>query len=409
MVFTAGGSDTDITLTPNGSGTVVASASVLPSADSSHDLGSTSVRWANVWSDNVTATGGTITGITDLAVADGGTGTSTGSITGTGALAFTAGGTAQNVSLAPSTTGVIRLDGGVVINEDSADIDFRIESDANENMVVVDGGASTMAIGGAITANGHLLAGTDSAYDIGSTGTRWLNVWTDNITATGGTITGITDLAVADGGTGTSSGSITGTGALVFTAGGTDTDITLTPNGSGSVIVSANLLPSADSTLSLGVTGTRWASIWTDSITATGGTITGITDLAVADGGTGTSTGSITGTGALTFTAGGSVQNVSLVPSTTGVIRLDGGVVVNEDSADVDFRIESNDNDQALVVDGGTNVVCIGNAVQETWYSLYSPLQIGGTSAISSLTTTAGAGPLVLHQNSYYAPGPLMR
>lgn len=42
------------------------------------------------------------------------------------------------------------------------------------------------------------------------------------------------------------------------------------------------------------------------------------TDIAVADGGTGTSTGSITGTTALTFTAGGTAQNVNLVLSTTG-------------------------------------------------------------------------------------------
>lgn len=46
----------------------------------------------------------------------------------------------------------------------------------------------------------------------------------------------------------------------------------------------------------------------------------GGTDVAVADGGTGTSTGSITGTTALTFAAGGTAQNVNITPSTTGFL-----------------------------------------------------------------------------------------
>ena len=49
-------------------------ANTVPRADSTYDLGSTAVRWANIWTDSITATGGSITGITDLAVADGGTG-----------------------------------------------------------------------------------------------------------------------------------------------------------------------------------------------------------------------------------------------------------------------------------------------------------------------------------------------
>jgi hypothetical protein len=44
-------------------------------------------------------------------------------------------------------------------------------------------------------------------------------------------------VAVAHGGTGTSTGSITGTGALTFAAGGTDQDIKLTPSGLGNVLV----------------------------------------------------------------------------------------------------------------------------------------------------------------------------
>ena len=43
--------------------------------------------------------------------------------------------------------------GLVVFNEDSADIDFRIESNGNANMFVIDGGDNTVGIGGAAVAN----------------------------------------------------------------------------------------------------------------------------------------------------------------------------------------------------------------------------------------------------------------
>ena len=44
--------------------------------------------------------------------------------------------------------------------------------------------------------------------------------------------------------------------------------------------------------------------------------------IAVASGGTGTTTGSITGSGALTYTAGGSNTNVNLVPQGTGTVDV---------------------------------------------------------------------------------------
>jgi hypothetical protein len=46
-------------------------------------------------------------------------------------------------------------------------------------------------------------------------------------------------LPLARGGTNSADGSITGTGALTFTAGGTNTNITLAPNGTGTVAVSS--------------------------------------------------------------------------------------------------------------------------------------------------------------------------
>ncbi len=48
-------------------------------------------------------------------------------------------------------------------------------------------------------------------------------------------------IGVAYGGTGTTNGSITGTGALTFAAGGVDQNITLTPSGTGDIIMSGNV------------------------------------------------------------------------------------------------------------------------------------------------------------------------
>jgi len=46
-----------------------------------------------------------------------------------------------------STTGVLTQDGGAVFNEASADVDFRVESNGNANMLFVDGGNDRVGIG----------------------------------------------------------------------------------------------------------------------------------------------------------------------------------------------------------------------------------------------------------------------
>jgi len=67
------------------------------------------------------------------------------------------------------------------------------------------------------------------------------------------------------------------------------------------------------------------------------------TDIAVAHGGTGTSTGSITGPGALIFTAGGTNQNVILTPSGTGYTILNGNVGIGATIPSATLHIKGDD------------------------------------------------------------------
>lgn len=101
-----------------------------------------------------------------------------------------------------------------------------------------------------------------------------------SVSITGGSITGITDLAVADGGTGASSAADARTN-LGITATGQDTTYAYRANNL-SDLASAS---TARTNLGLGSIATQAAN----SVSISGGSITGITDLAVADGGTGAS------------------------------------------------------------------------------------------------------------------------
>jgi len=76
---------------------------------------------------------------------------------------------------------------------------------------------------------------------------------------------------------------------------------------------------------------------------------------------------------------------------------LSGGAVINEDSNDVDFRVESNNQANMLFVDGGNDIVSIVGGGSHTVGSFANTLQIegttGSTSSMSITRNTAGTSP----------------
>ncbi len=63
-----------------------------------------------------------------------------------------------------------------------------------------------------------------------------------------------------------------------------------------------------------------------------------------------------------------------------GLVDLDGAITVNESSADVDFRIESNGNANMLFVNGGTDRVGIGTNDPDMFLDITGTVDAGGGS-----------------------------
>ena len=92
--------------------------------------------------------------------------------------------------------------------------------------------------------------------------------------------------------------------------------------------------------------------------------------------------------------AGGTLRKVaaSRLKTYIDATNLDGAVVINESSADVDFRVESNGNANMLVVDGGDDDVRIGTAT--SFGPLDAGLKVKGDITIGDFTNDSAAATL---------------
>jgi len=244
---------------------------------------------------NVNIDSGEITGIVDLAIEDGGTGASTSEDART------------NLGVAI----------GIDVQAYNAKLDDISAVAVTDSIFIVGDGTNFVGESG-LTARTSLGLGTIATQD------------SDNIDITGGSVTGITDITIADGGTGASTAEDARTNLGV--AIGSDVQahddklddisvVAVTDSnfivGDGTNFVGESGL-TARTSLGLGTIATQDS----DNIDITGGSVTGITDLLVADGGTGASTltdGGIvlgSGTGAITVTA--QPTNGQLLVGSTG-------------------------------------------------------------------------------------------
>ena len=73
-----------------------------------------------------------------------------------------------------------------------------------------------------------------------------------------------------------------------------------------------------------------------------------------------------------------------------GLLRIDGGVIFNDNSTDVDFRVEGNNDDNLFFVDGGTDRIGIGTGSPGEVLHL---AQEGGDVAIEFQTNSGSSGP----------------
>ena len=240
------------------------------------------------------------------------------------------------------------------------------------------------------------------------------------------TITAL-QLDMSEGGNAIFSGNVTATDITanslttnVISSNGSNADISIQPSGTGDVLLGAirvngTTIDSSDSSAvqineNTEVDGTLTV---TGAVTITSGTITGITDLAVADGGTGASSltdnAVLTGTGTSAITAEGNlsfngstlaVTGAATVSTTLGVSGVTTLTTTNIDNLTIqDANITSSSNSDINITPGGTgSVVAAGltlkgttiSAADSSTININEGLVVDGTTNVTGTLTANG-------------------
>ena len=350
-----------------------------PSADSTHNLGSTAVRWANTYSDNFNGATANITTYigTDAHIS----GTVNGGLfdgdftNGSILFANAAGVISQNnaqfywdndatdLKLGGKTAPNITLsadDGATVFNEQANVVDFRIEGDTDANLFFVDGSADNIGIGNNNPANfklqvtGNVGPNTDSAHNLGSNAIRWANTYSDNFN---GATAYITDYY------------------------GTNATLSGTINGSTLVVDNA--------TVNIDLTVSDDLAVGDDSVFTGDATFSSMTAGSIPFFGT---AGLLSQDNA-NFFYDNTADKLLLGGATAGaadIILANGGAATfNEQSNDADFRVESDGNANMLFVDASTNRVGIGTSTPSTDLDINGTIRMRGSSPLANYVLAA--------------------
>jgi hypothetical protein len=344
------------TATQVATGGITSGSSIISDTDSTDSLGSTGVRWLKGWFDTLTA--GTLTigsgSVTDSsgAISFGNENlTTTGIVTAAGTSVFT------NLDI----SGDIDVDG--TTNLDAVDIDGATQIDATVTVGVDDTGYDVKFFGA--TAGAYMLW-DESADDLILGGAAGLSV---NSTAL---VTGV----------------LTTTAATVFNGGfaaNAASTITTADNG-----VQLNLI----STDSGSLNGPRFVMQRTGSAASSGDLLGRMEFYGSDDGGNATEYARI-GVNAFDAT-GGSEDGAYFVSTRIDNVQTNrmymppSETVFNDESADVNFRVESDTNANALFVEGSSGNVGIGTS---------SPTQQ------LDVTATGATNPIIVAQNTTASNG----
>lgn len=278
--------------------------------------------------------------------------------------------------------------------------------------------AKLAAIAGLATTDGTFIVGNGSTFvaESGATARASLGLGSiatqsaASVSITGGSISGITDLAVADGGTGASNATNARTNlglaigsdvqaydaklAAIAALAVTDGNFIV---GNGSTFV-AESGATARTSLGLGSIATQNSN----NVSITGGSISGITDLAIADGGTGASTaaaartnlGLAIGTNVLAYDANlQGFVNAFTLPTADGsngqVLTTDGNGNIgfsNVSVEDVDVSVANLTTRLGQI----TTAVTIGDATDVT-VTTSGDLVVTGDLTVNGTTTTVNS------------------